>query len=396
MSGGPAGAAPDAPARIAPSWLAEPATRAVLAALAPGRPLFVGGCVRDALMGREAQDVDLCVACLPERTIQLLEKAGLKAVPTGLEHGTVTAVAGGRGFETTTLRRDVATDGRRAEVAFTEDVAEDAARRDFTMNALYADADGLVLDPLGGMADLRAGRVRFIGDAATRITEDYLRILRFFRFTAQHGRAGVDAAGVAACAAAKGGLARLSRERVGHEMRRLLGAPDPVAALDAMAAAGVLQEVAPGADAAALARLVAAERAAGAAPDWPRRAAAVLAARGDPPDWRLSRAELARLSAIGRALASREGPAARAHRFGADAARDAALIEAARAGGPPPPDLEAALALGAAAEPPVTAADLMQAGFRPGPELGEALARLREAWIEGGFAEDREALLRRL
>lgn len=385
-----------APVRIAPAWLVEPATRAVMAALAPARPLFVGGCVRDALMGREAQDVDLCVAAPPERTIALLERAGLKAVPTGLEHGTVTAVVGGRGFETTTLRRDVATDGRRAEVAFTEDVAEDAARRDFTMNALYADADGAVLDPLGGMADLRAGRVRFIGEARRRIEEDYLRILRFFRFTAQHGRAGVDAEGAAACAAAKDGLARLSRERVGHEMRRLLGAPDPVAALDAMAAAGVLEKVAPGADAAALAPLVAAERSAGTAPDWPRRAAAVLAGRDDPPDWRLSRAERARLAAIRRALGVREGPAKRAHRFGIEAARDAALIDAARAAAPPPPDLEAELARGAAAEPPVTAADLIEAGLEPGPGLGEALARLREAWIAGGFVEDRAALLRRL
>ncbi|TVQ55801.1 MAG: CCA tRNA nucleotidyltransferase, partial [Rhodobacteraceae bacterium] len=231
--------------RIAPAWLAAPETRAVSAALAPARPLFVGGCVRDALMGVEAADVDLCVTTPPDETIRLLEAAGLGAVPTGVDHGTVTAVAHGRGFEVTTLRRDVETDGRRARVAFTDSVAEDAARRDFTVNALYADADGRVIDPIGGLPDLAAGRVRFIGDPHARLAEDYLRLLRFFRFTARLSRTGVDPAGLAACAAHLDGLDGLARERVGHEMKRLLSVADPAEAVAAMAACGALARVAP-------------------------------------------------------------------------------------------------------------------------------------------------------
>ena len=376
--------------RIAPRWLAAEATRAVMAALAGAQPLFVGGCVRDALMGRDAADVDICVRCPPERTVALLEGAGLGAVPTGLAHGTVTAVAQGRGFEVTTLRRDVATDGRRATVAYTEDVAEDAARRDFTLNALYARADGAVIDPLGGLSDLRAGRVRFIGDPHARIAEDYLRVLRFFRFTAWFSRAGVDAGGLAACAAHVDGLARLSRERVGHEMRRLLGAPDPAQAMAAMAACGVLAAVAPGADARLIGPLVEMERAAGAAPGWPRRAAALGGGWGD---WRLSRAEAGRLAAIAAARADPAPPAARAHLHGIDAARDACLLDAAADGAAPPPHLEAELARGAAAVLPVTAGDLMAAGAAPGPALGATLARLRAAWVAQDFRPDRAALL---
>ncbi|MFN3616319.1 MAG: CCA tRNA nucleotidyltransferase, partial [Rubrimonas sp.] len=249
------------PPRIAPEWLNDPAICAVMAALASARPLFVGGCVRDALLGRTASDVDVCVTSPPDRTMAMLSAAGLRAEPTGVDHGTVTAISGGRGIEVTTLRRDVATDGRRAVVAFTDDPAEDAARRDFTMNALYAGPDGVVLDPLGGLQDLRAGRVRFIGDAHARIAEDFLRVLRFFRFTAWFGRAGVDADGLRACAAHAQELRRLSRERIGREMRRLLAAPDPGPAVAAMADAGVLAPVAAGADPSILPALVAAERA---------------------------------------------------------------------------------------------------------------------------------------
>lgn len=384
MSGAPA----TTPTRIAPAWLSAPAARAVLAALAPGRPLFVGGCVRDALLGLPTADVDLCVACPPAQTIALLEGAGLKAVPTGVDHGTVTAVAEGRGFEVTTLRRDVATDGRRATVAFTDDVAEDAARRDFTMNALYADGAGAVLDPLGGMADLRAGRVRFIGDPAARIAEDRLRVLRFFRFSARFSHGPLDAAGLDACAAAAHTLGRLSAERIGHEMRRLLGAADPAAALTAMNDTGVLGAVAPGADPGPVAALIAAERAAGAPPAWLRRAAAL---GGDLTGWRLSRAESRALEArraAAQAAAAGAGPARLAHLHGADAARDAALV-AGRAGAA----LEAEIARGAVARFPVTAGDLMKAGVPQGPALGATLARLRDRWLDGDMTEDRAALL---
>jgi poly(A) polymerase len=377
--------------RIAPAWLADPATQAVLAALEPAHPLFVGGCVRDALMGIEAADVDLCVAVPPERSMALLDAAGLGAVPTGLAHGTVTAVALGRGFEVTTLRRDVETFGRHARVTFTDEVAEDAGRRDFTVNALYADAQGRVIDPLGGLPDLAAGRVRFVGEPTARIAEDRLRILRFFRFTARLSRTGVDAEGLAACAAGAHGLRALSRERIGHEMRRLLDCADPVAAIEAMDGAGVLTEVAPWADASALAPLVAAERAAGIAPSWARRLGA-MGIDGAAEAWRLSRAEARRLDAIGAALAEPLDAAGRAHLHGADAARDAALIEAAR-GAPLPPELDMALARGVAARFPLVAPDLIAAGIPAGPALGQTLARLRRRWVEASFAPDRDALL---
>jgi poly(A) polymerase len=376
------------PPVIAPDWLVAEPVRAVLDALAPAGPLFVGGCVRDALLGRPTNDVDLCVACPPARTVALLEAAGLKAVPTGFDHGTVTAVANGRGFEVTTLRRDVATDGRHAQVAFTDDVALDAARRDFTMNALYADGAGRVRDPLGGLADLRAGRVRFIGDAARRIAEDRLRVLRFFRFTAWFSRTGVDARGLAACAAAADTLGRLSAERVGQEMRRLLAAPDPAPALTAMAQSRVLEACTSGADPAAVAALTQAERAAGAAPDWRRRAAAM---GGDTARWRLSRAEAKALAARAAALAqARAGvrPAPLAAEHGLEAARDALLI----AGGLPP-DAEDELARGAAATLPVAARDLAQLGVPAGPATGAALRRLRALWLNADLRPDRATLL---
>ena len=377
---------------IAPAWLTDPATQAVVVALEPARPLFVGGCVRDALMGIEAADVDLCVTTPPDRTARLLEDAGLQAVPTGVDHGTVTAVSAGRGYEVTTLRRDVETFGRHARVAFTDDVAEDAARRDFTVNALYARPSGEVLDPLGGLADLVAGRVRFVGEPAARIGEDRLRILRFFRFTARLSRTGVDPDGLAACAAGAHGLHDLSRERIGHEMRRLLAAPDPVEAVAAMAGSGVLGEIAPWAGPAALGPLVAAERAAAAEPEWPRRLAAL--GPGDAvAAWRLSRAEGRTLDAIAAALSDPLPPAGRAHFHGPEAARDAVLIEAAR-GLPLPADLAMALARGAAARFPLKAADLIAAGVaEPGPALGAMLERLRRHWVAADFSPTRADLI---
>lgn len=234
--------------RLDAPWLRDPATLAVVEALTAegggGSVRFVGGCVRDALLGRQGGDVDLATTLEPPRVIRALNTAGLKAVPTGVEHGTVTAVSAGRPFEVTTLRRDVATDGRRAVVAFTDDWAEDARRRDFRLNALYADREGNVLDPTGqGIDDALAGRIVFVGDPRRRIEEDHLRILRFFRFFAWFGRGAPDAEGLAACAAMAEGVDRLSAERVSSELIKLLGAPDPVAAVRAMTAAGVLKRV---------------------------------------------------------------------------------------------------------------------------------------------------------
>ena len=238
-------------------WLTRPETQALCAALegAGYHALFVGGCVRDGIIGRAVTDIDIATDARPEQVMQITKAAGMKPIPTGIDHGTVTVVSGGIPHEVTTFRRDVETDGRRARVAFSKRVEEDALRRDFTMNALYADARGAVLDPLGtGLADLRARRVRFIGDPHDRIAEDYLRILRFFRFHAHYADrlGGLDPDGLAACAEMADGLAQLSRERVGAEMVKLLAAPDPGQSVAAMVQAGVLARVLPGADASRL------------------------------------------------------------------------------------------------------------------------------------------------
>ena len=238
-----------------PPFLNDPAVRAVLAALPDAR--LVGGCVRDALAGREVHDIDLATPRKPEDVIIALRAAGLKFAPTGLAHGTVTAIADHRGFEVTTLRRDIATDGRHAVVAFTDDWRADAARRDFTINALSLTAVGDVYDYFDGVTDLRAGKICFVGDAATRIREDYLRILRFFRFFARFGRGEPDTVAITAITAHIDGLAHLSVERVWNELSRLLAVPDPIGAITLMARTGVLRAVLPeGADPAGLVSLM--------------------------------------------------------------------------------------------------------------------------------------------
>lgn len=238
--------------RIVADWLRHPATLAVCDAIETGghRALFVGGCVRNALMGEPVSDLDISTDAMPERVMQLARHAGLKAIPTGIEHGTVTVVSGGIPHEVTTFRKDVETDGRRAVVAFSDRVEDDAARRDFTMNAIYADSDGQILDPLNGMPDLKARYVRFIGKAQDRIREDYLRSLRYFRFHAWYGDevAGLDPDALSAIASNLEGLEGLSRERVGAEMLKLLAAPNPAPALAAMRSTGALAQLLPGAD----------------------------------------------------------------------------------------------------------------------------------------------------
>ena len=236
--------------RIAPQeWMAEPATRVVLDALSAGgvEARFVGGAVRDALLGLPIGDIDIATPAPPERVTELLQKSGIRVVPTGLAHGTVTAVVPPRHFEITTLRRDVETDGRHARVAFDADWAADAARRDFTINAIFLAPDGTIDDPVGGLADLRAGHVRFVGDPATRITEDVLRLLRYYRFEARFGAGSGDAAARAACHAAAHLLPTLSAERVAQELIRLLDTPDPGRALQMMEEDGALAALLPAA-----------------------------------------------------------------------------------------------------------------------------------------------------
>ena len=372
--------------RLSADWLDDPASRAVMDALEGGghRALYVGGCVRNALLGAPVADLDIATDARPEAVVALAETAGLKAVPTGIDHGTVTLISGGRPYEVTTLRRDVSTDGRRATVAFTGEVAEDAARRDFTMNALYADPSGRVVDPLGGLPDLLARRVRFVGTPADRIREDYLRVLRFFRFHAWYGdpAGGIDPDALDACARHADGLDRLSAERIGAEMKKLLAAPDPAPALAAMAASGVLARVMPGASVSNTAQLIHAEGE--LPPRWQRRA---LALGGETGGWRLSRAEAKGLELRRAALASDLPPRARGRAFGAEAAEDAALVVAA----PERPDL-APFAEGAGLALPLAAADLMP--DLAGPALGEAMKRAEAAWLRSDLTLGREELRR--
>jgi len=380
----------EAAERIRAPWLEDAAARAVTAALEAGghHALFVGGCVRNALLGAPVTDLDLATDARPERVTELAEAAGLRPVPTGIEHGTITVVHKGHPIEVTTFRADIDTDGRRATVRFTDDVAEDAARRDFTMNALYADARGRVIDPLGGLPDLRARRVRFVGDPTQRVHEDYLRILRFFRFYAWYAdpAEGLDSEGLAACAAGVEGLARVSAERIGGEMKRLLAAPDPGPALAAMAQAGILAAILPGADAQAVVRLAAQAP----EPDPIARLAALGGASAETR-LRLSRAEAKRLQALRSAATGDAGPAELGWRLGAEEGAWALSIRAALTGAPVPGGAEAALARGAQATFPVTAADLMP-DYR-GAALGARLKRLEAAWLASDLRAGREDLL---
>lgn len=378
--------------KITGDWIGEGTLQRVLGCLtdAGHQALLVGGCVRDGLLGVPVGDLDISTDALPETVRDLALAQGFKVVPTGIAHGTVTVVAEGRPHEITTFRRDVETDGRRAVVAYSDRIEEDAIRRDFTMNALYADAAGRVIDPLGGLPDLMARRVRFVGRPEDRIREDYLRILRFFRFYATHGDpdAGLDPEGLAACAALSAGIDTLSRERVGHEMRKLLAAADPAPAVAAMQAAGILAHVLPGADSRALAPLVHLE--AGCTSDAIRRLAAI--GGEDPPDaLRLSRDEARRLDLLKEGTASTAGAGELAYRHGLSVACDVFLLRAAVMGMSVPPGWRAEAERGAAAQFPLRAADLSDR-FQ-GPALGARLKELETRWIASDFELSREQLL---
>jgi poly(A) polymerase/tRNA nucleotidyltransferase (CCA-adding enzyme) len=382
---------------VPPGFLADPALAAVLAALPDAR--VVGGAVRDWLAGRKVSDIDLATALPPDAVTAALEQAGLRAVPTGVDHGTVTALSGGRGFEVTTLRCDVETDGRHAVVAFTDDWRADAARRDFTINAMSMTRDGMVFDYFAGRADLDAGLVRFVGDPATRIAEDALRILRFFRFHARYGRGDPDPAAVAAIRGGLAGLAILSPERVWSELLRILAAPDPSGAVALMAATGVLRAVLPeGSDPAALARLVAAE-----APADPLLRLAALST-GDPETLaarlRLSGAEREMLAAL------RAGPAPSPEADDADLRRALAdtpaevLIGRAWLAGAGWEAVRARLAALPRPVFPLEGRDVLALGLSEGPRVGELLRTVRRWWLNGGCVADaaacRAELARRL
>ncbi|WP_132463463.1 CCA tRNA nucleotidyltransferase [Rhodovulum marinum] len=380
--------------RVHGDWFFADHTQAVCRALtgAGHQALFVGGCVRNALLGAPVTDIDIATDARPEQVMNLAAAAGLKPVPTGFEHGTVTVVAGHLPHEVTTFRRDVETFGRHAVVAFADTAEEDAHRRDFTMNALYATPGGEVIDPLGGLPDLVARRVRFIDDADARIREDYLRILRFFRFHAWYGdpEGGLDASGLAACAANVGGLEKLSRERVGVEIKKLLSAPDPGQSVAAMDQSGVLSHSLPGAVSRLLPVLVHLEKGWGMAPD-PMRRLAALGGEDHAERLRLSKAEARKLDRLRDAVGGSAGAAELGYRLGSEAACDVVLLRATATGAPPSEDARDQIAEGAAAEFPLTASDLMP--DHTGPALGARLKELEARWIASGFRLTREQLL---
>ncbi|MFT5272103.1 MAG: poly(A) polymerase [Yoonia sp.] len=368
-------------------WLNGPA-RVVCAMLedAGHQAWFVGGSVRNALIDAPVSDLDLSTDARPETVMKLARAAGLKAIPTGIDHGTVTIVSQGEPIEVTTFRRDVATDGRRAVVAFADTLEDDARRRDFTMNALYCDIRGKVADPLGGLPDLYARRICFIENPVTRIKEDYLRILRFFRFYAWYGDtdAGIDADGLAACAMYADGIDGLSAERVTSEMLKLLSAPDPAPAVAAMGQSGVLMHILPGAARDVIAVLVHLEQILGLNPDPIRR---LVALGGERDRLRLSNAQQ---KAVDVRLA--DMPLIElAYRNGANAATDRYLIEQASMTQPVDAARLDDFAAAAGQVFPLKAADLMPA--LQGVVLGKALKLAETKWIASGFTLTKADLL---
>jgi poly(A) polymerase len=391
-------------------WLSEPETNAVMQAL--GHARFVGGAVRNALLGAPVVDIDIAVPVPPEQTVKLLEAAGIKAIPTGFDHGTVTAIKNGKIFEVTSLRRDVATDGRHATVAYTREWDEDAARRDFTINALYAAADGEIFDYTGGLQDLIAGRVRFVGNAPDRIAEDYLRILRLFRFHAWYGKGEMDAEALRAAADAKAGLKQLSGERIAKELRRLLECPNPAPVLRVMAASGILPELLPFAlQLPRLERLVHIDAENSFPPDTMLRLAALLpddisAARAVAERLKLSGADRARLEELAGAAdgALSHLPAGQVHallyKIGTEAFKDRVrLTWAAAAPGVNAIPWRMLLAVADTWKKPrfpLTGGDLLAAGVPEGPLVGKILGEVETWWIENDFSEDGAALAERL
>jgi poly(A) polymerase/tRNA nucleotidyltransferase (CCA-adding enzyme) len=368
-----------------PAILRDIALHDVLAALPKAR--LVGGAVRDTLLELPVADIDLATPGTPDETLTALTRAGIRAIPTGIDHGTITAVVQGRNFEITSLRRDEETDGRHARVAFTDDWHEDAARRDFTINAMSMRADGAVFDYFGGIADLRAGRVRFVGHAAIRITEDYLRILRFFRFFARYATGAPDTAAVAAIRAAIPGLGRLSAERIWSELRRILVAPDPSSAVALMAELGVLAATIPECvDVALLARLVAA----GAPPDPILRLAALLT--GDANTFadrlKLSSAERERLLVLRAPPPPDPGADDLALRRLLADTPPGILIGRAWLATPEAADLRDRIAAIPRPIFPLEGRDALALGVAPGPAIGTALRAVRVWWLSGGCTAD--------
>ena len=393
------------------SWMREPSILSLFKALPEGSLRFVGGCVRNALWGEDVGDIDLACQLEPEAVVAALEAAGIRYVPTGIAHGTVTAVIDGQPFEVTSLRRDVETDGRRATVAYTMDWAEDAQRRDLTMNSLYADLSGRVYDPTGqGLSDLKSRKFRFVGDAEQRVQEDYLRILRFFRFLALYGgQEKVDAASLKACREHQAGIRKLSAERVWMELKKLLSADNPVRACHIMLTNGILESVLPEANNVdgleALLRLESREK---IKPD-PLLRLMAMSAR-EPLQMalltkrlKMSKAETARLrgwadndAQLSTDMLERERMAA-IYKSGKSVIIDRARLRAAGETDPIQSSRWMSLAdLAMGWQPPVfplTGKDLAKAGVPKGPGMGKALKALEALWIRSGFSTEKPQLL---
>lgn len=380
--------------RIKANWLKSKGPVAVSNMLqqAGYKIYFVGGCVRNALLNAPVSDIDMATDAVPEKIMALANAHNLRAIPTGIEHGTVTFVINGETVEVTTFRKDIATDGRRAVVAFSASIEDDAKRRDFTMNALYAALDGTIIDPLNGLDDLQARRVRFIENPNARIREDYLRILRFFRFHALYGdpKAGLDAEALAACAQNLDGIKTLSKERIGHEIRKLLAANDPAPAIAAMVQTGVLMRVITGANATSLAPLIHLETASNTKPNWIRR---LLALGGDDvkADLRLSKQEARFLTAMQTVVGNASRPRVAGYKLGADAGRDAMLVLSAHLGTTVPENMQDEINFGAQAKFPISASDL--ASRFSGAALGDCLRRLETAWFDANLTLSKSQLL---
>jgi poly(A) polymerase len=396
------------------AWLKAKETQTLLAALDAARAggsRFVGGCARNTLLGREVDDIDIATQLTPDRVTEIATKAGFAAHPTGIEHGTVTVVVNHQPFEVTTLRRDVSTDGRRATIAFTESWEEDAARRDFRINALYADASGAIHDPTGGgLDDARAGRVIFIGDAHQRIKEDYLRILRFFRFNAWYAKTPIDPQGLAACADLVAGLDQLSVERIWKEAKKMLGAPDPRAAWEGMKAIEVAARALPElSNEKRLDALVTLEADLMLPVDAMTRVAAALAdqesAKALARRLKLSNEERDRLvAALGDEVKLTSFMSLREmrraiYKLGNQAFCDRVMLALAGVGGEKAQQWRALVTHGRMWTPPklpLSGDEVMAAGVPAGPKVGVVLREVEDWWIDADFPDDKLSVIERL
>ncbi|WP_286828187.1 MULTISPECIES: CCA tRNA nucleotidyltransferase [Kordiimonas] len=384
--------------KIQASWLQSPFIQEIAFILGPADIRFVGGAVRDTLVGRDIKDIDAATRWRPGETMEKLQAAGIKVIPTGLDHGTVTAVRGAEVIEITTLRHDVETDGRRAVVAFTDDWLADAKRRDFTMNAIYMAVDGTLYDPFGGEADVRAGHVKFIGEASERIREDALRILRFFRFHAHYGSGLLDEAGLQAAKANVNMLERLSVERIRDELCKLLAAPNPLQCLDAMQQADIWSHTpVVDVDLNGLKRVMAAEKTLGMGADILMRLVGLVGNRAGSVGrlLKMSNRDMQTLkdfSAGFHDAVPKDAQSMRVYlyRKGRDAGQGVVMAHPEACGH----ELADMVANWPIPELPVRGRDLIARGMEPGPDISKALKQLEEAWVASDFKLTKEDLLR--